>query len=209
MTPSPSLPEFQADVARTFFALPEADSFLLAGGLALVALGLTDRPTEDMDAFTPHAGDVVSAAKAFTCAAEDRGWRVESLRSSGTFVRLHVHGKHSLFVDLAQDSAPGLPPTMSVLGPTYAIEELATRKLLALFDRAMPRDFADVYRLQGRVPRQRLMDLAVDIDPGFDPAVLAIALGQLRRYRDEDIPIEAGDVPALRAFFHEWADELG
>lgn len=44
MSASP-ITDFQAEVARLFFALPEADSFLLAGGLALAAHGLTDRPT--------------------------------------------------------------------------------------------------------------------------------------------------------------------
>jgi predicted nucleotidyltransferase component of viral defense system len=35
-------------------------------------------------------------------------------------------------------------------GPTFALEELAGRKLLALFDRAEARDFADVYDIAQR-----------------------------------------------------------
>ena len=67
-----SITAFQAEVARVYFALPEAGSFLLAGGLALVAHGLTDRPTEDLDAFTSKAGDVLKAVEAFARAAVEK-----------------------------------------------------------------------------------------------------------------------------------------
>ena len=53
-----SITDFQVEVGRVFFAMPEAGSFLLAGGLALAAHGLTDRPTEDVDVFTSRAGEV-------------------------------------------------------------------------------------------------------------------------------------------------------
>lgn len=45
------LTDFQADVARLFFSVPASDGFLLAGGGALLASGLTSRPTEDLDFF--------------------------------------------------------------------------------------------------------------------------------------------------------------
>lgn len=57
----PSVTAFQAEVAQMFFSLPEAESFLLAGGLALLAQGMSERPTQDMDAFTSRPGDVQRA----------------------------------------------------------------------------------------------------------------------------------------------------
>ena len=39
------LSEFQIEVARVFFELPASEGFLLAGGGALLASGLTSRPT--------------------------------------------------------------------------------------------------------------------------------------------------------------------
>lgn len=45
------LTELQRTVLEVFFALPESDGFVLAGGAALVATGLTDRPTNDIDLF--------------------------------------------------------------------------------------------------------------------------------------------------------------
>lgn len=204
-----SITDFQAEVARVFFALPEAGSFLLAGGLALAAHGLTDRPTEDFDAFTSKAGDVSKAVAAFRRAAVERQWRVDTVQASETFVRLSVAGEAALIVDIALDSPPDLPPTMSILGPTFAPEELAARKLLALFDRAMPRDFVDVFRLVRRWERDDLMGLAGTIDPGFDVTAFAMAMRQLDRYRNEDIPIAAAELPELRSYFHAWVDDLG
>jgi hypothetical protein len=47
------LTAFQIEVAQLFFSLPASESFLLAGGGALLAQGLTARPTQDLDFFTP------------------------------------------------------------------------------------------------------------------------------------------------------------
>ncbi len=129
-----SITDFQEEVARVFFAMPEADSFLLAGGLALAAHGLTTRPTEDLDAFTSRAGDVSKAFEAFARAADEWHWSVDVVQATENFVRTRVSARYELIVDIALDSPPHLPPTMSILGPTFAPEELAARKLLALFD---------------------------------------------------------------------------
>lgn len=204
-----SITDFQAEVARVFFAMPEAGSFLLAGGLALAAHGLTDRPTEDLDAFTSKAGDVPRAVEAFKRATTERQWRVDTVQESETFVRLCVTDQDEVIVDIALDSPPDLPPTMSILGPTFAPQELAARKLLALFDRAMPRDFVDVFHLVRRWERDELMRLAGTIDPGFDVTAFATAMRQLDRYRDQDVPIGAAELPEVRSYFRAWVDELG
>jgi hypothetical protein len=204
-----SVTEFQAEVARMFFALPEAESFLLAGGLALLAQGMSDRPTQDMDAFTSRPGDVQRARVAFEGGAKARGWVVEVRQSTATFVRMNVHGQDSLLVDLALDSPPGLAPSISVLGPTFDPDELAARKLLALFDRAMPRDFVDVFVVTRSRAQQEMLDLARELDPGLETAVLAVAMRRLSAYRDEDIPIDLARLPEVRAFFNAWADALG
>ena len=100
------LTAFQVDVARLFFALPASDGFLLAGGGALLASGLTDRPTNDLDFFgAPDHVDVTAARDQSEHAIAERGWRSERLRDSATFVRLHVTGAEELIVEFAIDSA--------------------------------------------------------------------------------------------------------
>jgi hypothetical protein len=108
------LTAFQVDVARLFFALPASDGFLLAGGGALLASGLTDRPTHDLDFFgAPDDVDVTAARDQFQQAIADRGWRSARLEDSATFVRLHVTGPEDLIVEFAIDSAAGRPPVIS------------------------------------------------------------------------------------------------
>jgi hypothetical protein len=208
MNESAPITGFQVEVANVFFAMPEASSFLLAGGLALLAQGMSVRPTEDMDAFTSNPDDVQRASAAFQVAARSRGWGVEVVRASETFVRLQVEGSEQILVDLALDSPPGLPSMMSILGPTYAPDELAARKLLALFGRALPRDFVDVYRVTSSRSESELFELARSIDPGLEEGRLVLAMGQLARYSDSQLDIEPEEIDAMRAYFDEWTRRL-
>jgi hypothetical protein len=203
-----ALTTFQREVALVFFALPAAEGFLLAGGAALVAQDLSDRPTQDLDLFTARTGGVSMARDAFEAAAGARGWEVKRIKDSPTFCRLEVHGDVIVLVDLALESPPIGPPIVTLLGPSYGPEELAGRKLLALFDRAAPRDFVDVFRLAARYDKATLVEWARRVDSGMDDGVLADMIGMLGRFRDADLPIRDEDVPALRAFFAQWRAAL-
>lgn len=204
-----ALTAFQVSVASLFFSLPASEGFLLAGGAALAAQNLTSRPTHDLDLFTrAGASSVPEARDAFEAAARSRGWTVERMRDAETFCRLVVHGDDDLLVDLALDSPPTMPPTASFAGPTFALEELAGRKVIALFDRAEARDFADVFVLAQRYPKDLLIRRAAEVDAGFDPVVLGTMLGSLGRFRDEEIPIDPELADQLRSFFEQWQEEL-
>ncbi|MBU4215748.1 MAG: nucleotidyl transferase AbiEii/AbiGii toxin family protein [Actinobacteria bacterium] len=203
-----ALTPFQREVALVFFALTAADGFLLAGGAALVAQDLSDRPTQDLDLFTARIGGVPKARDAFAAAARARGWKVTRIKDSPTFCRLEVHGDVTVLVDLAIDSPPIGPPIVTLLGPSYNPEELAGRKLLALFDRAAPRDFVDVLHLTARYDKDTLVEWARRIDSGMDDSVLADMMGMLSRFRDVDLPIRDEEAPALRAFFAQWQATL-
>lgn len=182
------LTAFQLEIATEFFALPASQGFLLAGGAALLAQRLTNRPTQDMDFFTrPGVGDVRAARDAFQAAMTTRGWTVERVRDGDTFCRLLVHGGEDLLVDIALDSPPTRPATVTVAGPSFAPDELAGRKVVALFDRAAARDFVDVHALQNNFEKDCLLGLAAEVDPGFDRAVFAEMLEHLPRYSDLDL----------------------
>jgi len=175
----------------------------------LAAQQLTTRLTADLDFFTgPNSGDVLTALDAFEAAALGRGWSVRRLRNTATFCRIMVTADEDLLVDLALDAPPSLPPTASVAGPTFDPEELAGRKVIALFDRAEARDFTDVYVLAQRYPKALLLARAAEVDIGFDLHVFSDMLGRLSRFSDEELPIDAGQVEALHRFFIEWAAEL-
>jgi len=195
-SPAAGLTPFQIAVAELFFSLPESDGFLLAGGAALAAQHLTSRPTRDLDLFTRSGHATVPAARdAFELAAAGHGWSVRRIRDDITFCRLVVSGEEPLLVDLALDAPPQLPPSQSIAGPTFGLEKLAGRKLLALFDRAEARDFADVYILVQRYGTATLLSRAAQVDPGLNPTILADMIGSLARFDDADIATLTVDNP--------------
>lgn len=119
-----------------------------------------------------------------------------------------MSGDDDLLVDLALDSPPNLPPTASIAGPTFGLEELVGRKVIALFDRAEARDFADVYTLAQRYPNELLLRRAAEIDAGFDMAVFTTMLGTLNRFNDDEIPVDPSTISDLRDFFSRWRIQL-
>lgn len=207
----PDLSAFQLEVARLFFALPASNGFLLAGGAALLAQRLTARPTEDLDFFTaPERGHIPAARDALEAAARERGWTVQRIHDSNTFCRMIIRSIDAgVLVDLAVNAPPDLPASATPAGPTLAPEELAGHKLLALFDRAAARDFADVYVLAHRFGKEILLTRAAQIDTGFDAEVLAGMFATLDRFTDDEIPVPEGSSAAeLRTFYATWRSEL-
>lgn len=196
----------QLDVAAAFFALPQSDGFVIVGGAALLALELIDRPTEDLDFFTDDPTRIASAVEALVEVGTRNGWGVVVIRSTPTFHRLEMDCDGDVVrVDVAVDSPPRRATIDVGVGPTLDPLELAGRKLLALFDRAAPRDFADVYRLTARFGRRAVVEMAFEIDPGFDVDYLAVALDRAQVLGDDDFPIAPTDIPALRSWATDWA----
>ena len=128
----------------------------------------------------------------------------ERITDTTTFCRLIIHGPEDLVVDLALDSPPGHPATASFVGPTFAPEELAGRKLLALFDRAAARDFVDVFALTDHYSKELLLAEASALDAGFTAELLAGQIATLDRFTDDDLPVAPEEIDRLRAFFAEW-----
>lgn len=205
----PRLSDFQVELANVFFSLPESAGFLLAGGGALIAQGIVPRPTEDLDFFTSrHAGSVEAASDALIAAATARGWRHELVRTGEEFRRWAITGPETVLVDLAVDSPAASTPTVTIAGPSFAPDELAIRKTLALFGRAEPRDFVDVYVLHQTFDRDATLSRAADFDRGFDLAMFAATLRTHRRIESQDFPDVGVPIADIRAYFDAWADEL-
>jgi hypothetical protein len=205
----PVLTTAQVEVLHLFFSLPESAGFILAGGAGLVAVGLSERPTEDIDLFAPEAS-IPAAGEALEIAVEAQGWSVERVHAADTFRRLVIQmdDGSGTMVDLAQDAGPLAEPTITAVGPTYPAPELAARKVLALFDRAALRDFIDVDRVSGTYPKELLIEIAGSIDEGFDVDVLTQMLSGLDRFTDEQIAAFGADPAAMRERFHRWATQL-
>jgi len=177
----------------------------------LLAQHLTTRPTEDLDFFTaPEPGRVPAARDALEAAARDRGWRTERIHDTDTFCRMVIRSSTAeVLTDLAVNAPPDFPPSLTAVGPTLAPEELAGHKLLALYDRAVARDFVDVYLLAQRFGQDVLLARAAQIDMGLDTRVLADMIATLGRFTDDEIPVPGGlPISEVRAFYATWRSGL-
>jgi hypothetical protein len=116
-----SLDPLHEQIARIAFSLPEADQVALAGGGAMLAHDLVERPTHDTDLFTPQAGEPTRLADALTQALRKSGAQVEVDRRGPEFSRLTVTmpDGRSVAVEIARDARirQARPPGVRACAP--------------------------------------------------------------------------------------------
>ncbi|MFF5084067.1 nucleotidyl transferase AbiEii/AbiGii toxin family protein [Actinoplanes sp. NPDC000266] len=143
--------------------------FALAGGHAIAAHGIIDRPSEDVDLFAdwqrradfPTAVDVVDL-------------RLE------TFAPNQQHRVELVANWRAQ------PPVEMQIGPVLHPDDVMAGKMDALYNRAAARDFIDIDAAitRGRYTGEQLCALASEADAGFDRRFFAQMLGMIWPGRD-------------------------
>lgn len=207
-----SLDPLHEHIARVVFGLPEAHRVAIAGGGAMLALELVDRPTHDLDLFTPDEAEVVPLADALAQALRAEGATVEVDRRGRAFTHLAVTmpAGPSVAVELGQDARIRQVVKLS-FGRVLDPEELAADKTLALFGRAAARDLVDVVALTKRYPLEQLCSLAIEKDRGFDRRVLADALGAAANLPDAaftELGLSAVAMREVRAQAGRWQELL-
>lgn len=203
------LTTFQTTVAQLFFGVARSRGYLLGGGGALLAHGLTSRPTQDLDFVgSPSTERADSVAEQFVHTAQSSGIASHTVQRGDTFTRLVIGVDTQLVIDFAIDVPPILEPVITAAGPTFAPEELAARKLTALFGRAEARDFTDVYALCQVFPRSLLIERAKQIDLGFNEAELATAIRSIRRFQQSEFASDGINIELMIQFFLGWAETL-
>ena len=208
------LTSLQRRAARILFGLPDSHGFALAGGSALVALGVVNRMTRDLDAFIAAEpgnppGDVRPLATSFTAALAAEGWNVELVRDHVTFARLLATlGDETIEVDLAVDSPPLFPPQQVDGIPSLTAEDLAARKILAILDRVEGRDFTDLWALSTQLGRVECVAWAQQLDSGVSQHDVAAGFARLEQLGDNELPCDELEQAAVRRWFAEWTQEL-
>lgn len=202
---------FQEDVARLALDVAARHGFALAGGNALAAHGLVDRPTEDVDLFSPEPGSPGSVAEAVRSALEQAGYEVQVARApettNGEFAQFLVsRGGHEARLDLARDWRQR-PPVRLSPGPVLHMDDAVGSKVGAMVGRGLPRDFIDVAAVVDRYSREQLMRLAFVRDPGLRVVDFTDALRRLDRLPAGDFARYGMDdeaVSDLRNRFSGW-----
>jgi hypothetical protein len=207
-------------IAEIALAVAGPFGFALAGGYAVRAYGIGNRPSEDVDLFTDwqRRADFPAAVEAVVVALTRHGYAVQVVTQGDTFARLLVSGPGDSAdvepdkIELAADWRAH-PPVLLAVGPVLHLDDAMANKIGALYSRALPRDFLDIDAAvsSGRFTRERLLVLAQAADGGFDPRVFADALGELAQITDAAIAeydVPSAEITAMRRRFAEWREEL-
>lgn len=192
--------------------------FALAGGHAVGAHGILDRPSEDVDLFADwqRRADFPTAVDAVIAAYRNEGFEVVVDLRLETFARLHVSradgpDRHHRVELVANWRAQ--PPVEMEIGPVLHPDDVMAGKMDALYNRAAARDFLDIDAAitRGLYTPERLCALAAEADAGFDPQFFAHMLGMIGRFDDQDFldyGLEPAQVAGMRDRFRAWQDEL-
>jgi hypothetical protein len=187
--------------------------FALGGGRALIAHGLSDRPTEDVDLFTVDETAVRPAAEAVMDALAAAGfsaWEVGTDTDlfddlADILIELAVSGHDGESMPVSMGVQPrSLPLVDLTVGPVTQLEDLAASKVSAMVNRAEIRDFIDVAIFLEHFDRARLLDLAGRVDTGLTAEDYAACMRQLDAYPDALFRRYLAEPAAVRAAFTEW-----
>ncbi|MDG4790699.1 nucleotidyl transferase AbiEii/AbiGii toxin family protein [Micromonospora sp. WMMD1102] len=206
---------FHERLARTGLDAADRYGFALAGGYAVQAAGLLERPSEDVDLFTAwdRRDEFTTAVTAVLHAYRDQGMTVDVERQYDTFARLTVtDGRQVSKVELGVDWRANEPILLAV-GPVLHPDDALANKMSALYGRAFARDFIDIDAAlrSGRYTHESLLELAQRADRGFDRRVFAGALGQAGLLDPDDFArygVSGQALSALRNRFAAWRRQL-
>jgi hypothetical protein len=211
--------ELQREVATIALRAAARHGFALAGGNALIAHGVIDRPTDDVDLFSDQEAGVASAAEAVEGALREAGFRAERLGSASELGDIFegmgeglaewiitAPGGQRTMLQMAYFDRTRGPVTMDV-GPVLDLDDLAGWKLVALVNRAEPRDYVDTAAALEHYSVGELIGFAKRLDPGLDDRDLAEAGRRLDRMPDRVFAVYKLDRQAiirLRKRFADW-----
>ena len=211
--------KIQRDILAIFPKVLDADQFYLTGGTALSYFYLKHRQSRDLDFFTPKREVIEPFGWALQKKLADQGIETQRQRGSQSFLELIARrSNESTIVQLALDATFSFEPMKGF--PEFPelrvndLTDLASNKLLALFGRAMLRDFMDVYFIvhEAGWTKEQLLERSKIKDPGFDLYWLGVALERMKTYRQDSPEMQMLIKPlsfeSMSKFFDEWRRQI-
>jgi hypothetical protein len=210
--------EFHGQVAAV--ALRAAShGFALGGGNALIAHGIIDRATQDVDVFSDEQGGVEAAADAVEAALRDAGFGTERRDKTGGLADIFsgmgeglaewivtAPSTEQMLLQMAYFDRARKPVIMDV-GPVLDLEDVVGGKVCALASRVEPRDYVDTAAAMGRYSLEQMIGFARRLDPGLTDREFTDAVERLDQWGDGVFtPFGLGpqDVALLRQRFAAW-----
>jgi predicted nucleotidyltransferase component of viral defense system len=211
--------EFHGQVAAIALRAAAPHGFALGGGNALIAHGVIDRFTQDVDVFSDEEGGVEAAADAVEAALRKAGFGTERRDKAG--------GLGDIFYGLDEDMAEWIVtarggeqmmlqmayfdrarrPVIMEFGPVLDLEDVVGGKVCALASRVEPRDYVDTAAALDRYTVEQIIGFARRLDPGLSDEDFADAGRRLDRMDDEAFErygLGPRDVTRLRERLAVW-----
>jgi predicted nucleotidyltransferase component of viral defense system len=211
--------ELHREVAGIALRAGAPDGFALGGGNALIAHGIIDRPTQDVDLVTDEEHGVEAAAEAVETALRSAGFEVEREDKTGGLAdvfegmgeglaewTVNAPGRQQMMLQMAYFERAKRPVIME-FGPVLDLEDAVGWKVVALAARAVPRDFWDVAAFLKRYSVDQLIGFAKRLDPGLtdqDFADAARRLDQVEGGWFASLRLSPRNVAMLRERFAAW-----
>jgi hypothetical protein len=193
--------------------------FALGGGNALIAYGVIDRFTADVDLFTDREAGVTAAADAVETALRRAGFGAERQDKNDGLADIFAGmgdglaewiitapGGELMMLQMAYFDRSRGPVIMDV-GPVLDLEDVVGGKVCALASRAYDRDYVDTAAALGRYSVDQVIGFARRLDPGLEDRDFSDAGRRLDRMDDAAFTrfgLGPRDVAQLRARFAAW-----
>ena len=172
--------ELHREVAAIALHAASRHGFALGGGNALMAHGVIDRYTQDVDLFTDQESGVEAAADAVEATLREAGFEADRQDKTGglgdifygmgqglaEWIITAPDGEQMMLQMAYFDRSRG-PVTMDV-GPVLDLEDVVGGKVAALASRAYERDYIDTAAALGRYSVGQVIGFARRLDPGLD-----------------------------------------
>lgn len=207
------LTRIQTDFISLFSKTTLKEHFFFTGGTALSALYLHHRISEDLDFFTEEEGQIPMALPILQEIADRLKASFDVRRSFRTYMEIvFTRMEEILRCDFAMDAPYRLEK--KILNDELAIYtdnvlDISCNKLSALFDRADPKDFVDIYFINNEIiPFEELVEKAKKKHIGMDNYWLAISLAKVEDIALLPKMLKPVTIDELKHFFSEKAKWL-
>jgi Nucleotidyl transferase AbiEii toxin, Type IV TA system len=211
--------DLHRQVAAVALRAAARHGFALGGGNALMAHGVIDRFTADVDLFTDEEAGVAAAADAVEAALRRAGFTADRQDRADGLADIFegigeglaewiitAPGGEQMMLQMAYFDRSRGPVTMDV-GPVLDLEDVVGGKVCALASRAYDRDYVDTAAALGRYSVAQVIGFARRLDPGLEDRDFADAGRRLDRMDDGAFArfgLGSRDVAVLRARFGAW-----
>jgi len=216
--------ELHRQVAAVALSAAAAHGFALGGGNALIAHGVIDRVTQDVDLFTDEEHGVEAAADAVQAALEAAGFLAEREDKTAGLAdvfegmgeglaewTITAPGGRQMMLQMAYFDRSSQPVIME-FGPVLDLEDVIGGKVSALATRAVPRDYLDTAAALERYTVAELIGFARRLDPGLTDRDFADAGRRLEQVDDgwfASLGLGGDEVAVLRERFADWPRGAG